>query len=219
MDNLKRHKRHLSAPWRKKNIKLRSLQHDTSYRTLHIFYIFQVPYLNCYKRSTMHPANGGTTTTTTETPHAAMSWTACYDDGCFVHLHEKQAAYFPRHKIRGQPQRKSKKVRWGETIEEPKIHHEVGTFVVQLQEEMLRMADEIGRLKQETRELKKRVVMAAEAARKAEIEKERRGYEKLEVQIQFRTLATAVAKLAKQVDNDPEYAEFVGYVDPPKEEE
>ena len=168
----------------------------------------------------MHPANGETnTTTTTETPHAAMSWTACYDDGCFVHLHEKQAAYFPRHTIRRQPQRKGKKVRWGETIEEPKIHHEVGTFVVQLQEEMLRMADEIGRLKQESRELKKRVVLAEEAARKAEVEKERRGYEKLDVQIQFRTLATAVAKLAKQIDNDPDYAEFVGYVDPPKKDE
>ena len=46
--------------------------------------------------------------------------------------------------------------------------------------------------------------MAVDAARKAEIEKERRGYEKLDVQIQFRTLATAVAKLAKQVDNDAE---------------
>ena len=76
------------------------------------------------------------------------------------------------------------------------------------------MADEIGLLKKENRELKRRVVMAEDAARKAEIEKERQGYEKLEVQIQFRTLATAVAKLAKQVDNDAEYAEFVGYVTP-----
>ena len=56
--------------------------------------------------------------------------------------------------------------------------------------------------------------MAEDAARKAEIEKECRGYEKLDVQIQFRTLATAVAKLVKQVDNDAEYAEFVGYVTP-----
>ena len=90
----------------------------------------------------------------------------------------------------------------------------MGTFVVQLQEEMLRMADEIGLLKKENRELKRRVVMAEDAARKAEIEKERRGYEKLDVQIQFRTLATAVSKLAKQVDNDAEYVEFVGYVTP-----
>ena len=85
---------------------------------------------------------------------------------------------------------------------------------MQLQEEMLRMANEIGRLKQENREMKKRVVMAEEAARKAEIEKEHRGYEKLDVQIQFGTLATVVAKLAKQVDDDTEYAEFVGYVMP-----
>ena len=85
---------------------------------------------------------------------------------------------------------------------------------MQLQEEMLRMADEIDRLKQENREMRKRVVMAEEAAQKAEIEKERRGYEKLDVQIQFRTLATAVAKLAKQVDDEADYAKFVGYVMP-----
>ena len=90
----------------------------------------------------------------------------------------------------------------------------MGTFVVQLQEEMLRMADEIGSLKQENREMKKGVVMAEVVARKAEIEKERQGYEKLDVQIQFGTLATAVAKLAKQVDNDADSAEFVGYVTP-----
>ena len=130
----------------------------------------------------MHPANGETSTTTTiETPHAAMSWTACYDDGCWVHLSDKQAAYFPRPTTRRQPNRKGKKLRWGEPVEEPKIHHEVGTFVVQLQEEMLRMADEIGRLKQENREMKKRAVMAEEDARNAEKEKERRGYEKLDV--------------------------------------
>ena len=168
----------------------------------------------------MHPANGETTTTTTtETPHAAMSWTACYDDGCFVHLHEKQGAYFPRQTTRRQPQRKGKKLRWGETIEEPKIHHEVGTFVVQLQEEMLRMADEIGRLKQENRELKKRVVMAEEAARRAEIEKEKGRYERLDLQIRFRTLATTMAEMAKTIDNDPDYAEFIGYVDPPRKNE
>ena len=85
---------------------------------------------------------------------------------------------------------------------------------MQLQEEMLRMADEIGRLKQENREMKKRVVMAEEAARKAEIEKAQRGYEQLDVQFQFRTLVTAVAKLAKQVDEDADYAEFVDYVMP-----
>ena len=168
----------------------------------------------------MHLANGETSTTTTnETPHAAMSWTACYDDGCFVHLSDKQGAYFPRQTTRRQPQRKGKKTRWGEPLEEPRVNHEVGQFIVDLQEEMLRMADEIGLLKNENRELKKRVVRAEDAARKAGIEKKRRGYEKLDVQIEFRTLAMAVAKLAKQVDNDPDYAEFVGYVNPPKKDE
>ena len=76
------------------------------------------------------------------------------------------------------------------------------------------MADEIGRLKQENREMKKRVVMAEEAARRADIVQERHRYEKLDVQIEFLTLATAVAKLAKQVDDDADYAEFVGYVTP-----
>ena len=90
----------------------------------------------------------------------------------------------------------------------------MGTFVVQLQQEMLRMAVEIGRVKQENPEKKKRVLIAEEAARKAGIENERRGYEKLDVQIQFWTLATAVAKLAKQVYDDADYAEFLGYVTP-----
>ena len=119
----------------------------------------------------MRPANGEESTTA-KTPHAAMSWTACFDDGCFVHLSDKQWAYFPRQTTRRQPNRKGKKLHWGEPVEEPRIHHEVGTFVVQLQEERLRMANEIGRLKQENREMKKRVVMAEEAVRKAEIEKE-----------------------------------------------
>ena len=28
--------------------------------------------------------------------HAGMSWTACYDDRCFVHLSEKQGQWFPK---------------------------------------------------------------------------------------------------------------------------
>ena len=31
-----------------------------------------------------------------EVEHAGMSWTACYDDGCFVHLSEKQGRWFPK---------------------------------------------------------------------------------------------------------------------------
>ena len=28
--------------------------------------------------------------------HAGLSWTACYDDGCFVHLSEKQGRWYPK---------------------------------------------------------------------------------------------------------------------------
>ena len=31
-----------------------------------------------------------------EVEHASKSWTACYDDGCFVHLSEKQGRWFPK---------------------------------------------------------------------------------------------------------------------------
>jgi hypothetical protein len=31
-----------------------------------------------------------------EVEHNSMSWTACYDDGCFVHLSEKQGRWFPK---------------------------------------------------------------------------------------------------------------------------
>ena len=160
-EQLERHKGSPIGTSKERNIKLRSLEHNTFLpHAKNIFYTFQnlLPQLLRTKEE-MHPANGETSTTaTTETPHAAMSWTACFDDGCLVHLSDKQGAYFPRQTTRRQPNRKGKKLRWGEPVEEPKIHHEVGTFVVQLQEEMLRMADEIGRLKQENREMKKRVV-------------------------------------------------------------
>jgi len=64
------------------------------------------------------------------------------------------------------------------------------------------MADTIGHLKQETWKMKKRVVMVEVAAWKAEIEKERRESEKMDIQFQFRTQATAVAKMAKQDDKE-----------------
>src|SRR5712691_4601541 len=33
----------------------------------------------------------------TPNPHAALSWTACYDDGCNTHLGEKQGAgWYPK---------------------------------------------------------------------------------------------------------------------------
>ena len=96
-EQLERHKGSPIGTLKERNIKLRSLEHDTFLpHAKNIFYTFQVFYPNQYERR-MHPANGETsTTTTTETPHAAISWTACYDDGCWVHLSDKQAAYFPR---------------------------------------------------------------------------------------------------------------------------
>ena len=133
-----------------------------------------------------------------------------------MHLHDKQGAYILRQIIQKQPQGKCKKRCWGEKIEEPKINNEMGIFVVQLQEEMWMIVDVIGQRKQEGWELKKRVMMAEEAARKAEIEKEKERYERLDLQIGFQTLVTTMAEMAKPIDNDPDYAEFGGYVDPPK---
>ena len=31
-----------------------------------------------------------------EVEHASMSWTACYDDRCFMHLSEKEGQWFPK---------------------------------------------------------------------------------------------------------------------------
>ena len=62
-----------------------------------------------------------------------------------------------------------------------------------LEEEMLRMADEICLFKRENRELNKRVLMAEDDARKTDLEEEPRGYKMLDAKIQFRTLVTAVA--------------------------
>ena len=121
----------------------------------------------------MQPVNEEiSTTTTTETSHVAMISTACYDVGCLVHLSDKQEAYVPCQSTQRQPECKGKKTRWGEPLKEPRVHNEVRQYIVDLQEEMLSMADEVGLLKSENRELKKRVVMAEDASRKTEIEKE-----------------------------------------------
>ena len=71
------------------------------------------------------------------------------------------------------------------------------------------MPDEMGLLRKKNRELKRTVATARDAARMAQIEKERQGSKKLDVQIQFRTLATPRAILAKNVDNNTDYTEFV----------
>ena len=110
-EKLGRHKRSPIGTLKERTIKLRSLEHDTPYLTLHTFYTFSNLLLRPLRR--MHPANGETSTTTTktETPHAAMSWTACFDDGCLVHLSDKQGAYFPQKTTRRQPNQKGKKLR------------------------------------------------------------------------------------------------------------
>jgi len=54
-----------------------------------------------------------------------------------------------------------------------------------LQEEMLRMAEELGRLKEENGGVKKRVVLAQDSARKAGIEARQRAYESVELKIRI----------------------------------
>jgi len=82
-------------------------------------------------------------------------------------------------------------------------------MVDDLQEEMLRMSEEIGSLKEENRGLKKRVVLAKDAARKAGIEGRRRAYEKVELQIRIQRAMAETEALVKEIDRDNEYAEVV----------
>ena len=42
-----------------------------------------------------------------EVEHASMSWTACYDDGCFVHLSEKQGRWYPQEQKKNTLSRKT----------------------------------------------------------------------------------------------------------------
>src|SRR5207302_1545716 len=111
--------------------------------------------------------------------HNAPSWMDCYNDGYLVHQSEKQGTrYFPKapRPQRQQPQRRGKKLRWGETRQEPKGYNDVGQFVVDLQEEAIKRAEEMARLRQENREMKKRVVVAEETARKAGVEMRRMAF-------------------------------------------
>jgi len=162
-----------------------------------------------------YPTQNGessTTTTSSNTAHAALNWTGCYDDGCFVHLGEKQGSgYYPRQPRREQPRRKAKTLRWGEPV-----HHDVGDFVVDLQERMVVMMEEIDSLRAENREMKKRVVMAEEAVRRGGIENRRRAFEKLELLTRTRSVTNEVAKMAQSIDNDNEFAEFIGISTPPE---
>ena len=92
------------------------------------------------------PSNGESSTT----PYAAMYWSACFEDRCDVHLRDKEeAGWWPQQPRRQQPRRAAQKVYWGEPAAPAERHHEAGKLVDDLQEEILRMAEELGRLKEE----------------------------------------------------------------------
>jgi len=77
------------------------------------------------------------------------------------------------------------------------------------------MAEEMGRLKEENRGQKKRVVLAEYLVQKAGIEARRRAYENIELKIRVRRAVSEVAALVREIDHDDEYSEAVGL--PPKE--
>ena len=77
------------------------------------------------------------------------------------------------------------------------------------------MAEEMGRLKEESRGLKKRVVLADDSARKAGIEARRRAYENVKLKIRVRRAVSEAAALVREIDHNDEYSEAVRL--PPKE--
>ena len=100
-----------------------------------------------------------------------MHWSACYGDDGDVHKDNKEeSGWWPKQPRQHQPRQAAKKVRWGEPARPEEQHHEAGKLVDDIQEEMLRMAEEVGGLKEENQGLKKRVVLAEDSARKAGIE-------------------------------------------------
>jgi len=159
------------------------------------------------------PSNGEPSTT----PHAAMHWSACFEDRYDVHLrHKEGAGWWPKQDQRNQPPRVAKKVRWGEPATPEEQHHEAEKLVDDLLEEMLRMAEDLGRLKKENRGLKKQVVLAEDWPRKAGIEARRRAYENVELKIRVRRGVSEAAAVVKEIDHDDEYSEAVGL--PPKQQ-
>jgi len=158
------------------------------------------------------PSNGEPSTT----PHAAMHWSACFEDRCDVHLRDKEGAnWWPKQPRRNQPRRAAKTVRWGVPATPEEQHHQAGKLVDDLQEQKLRMAEEMGRLKEESRGLKKRVVLADDSARKAGIEARRRAYENVKLKIRVRRAVSEAAALVREIDHNDEYSEAVRL--PPKE--
>ena len=145
-----------------------------------------------------------------------MHWSACFEDRCDVHLRDKEgASWWPKQPQQNQPRRAAKKVRWREPAAPEEQHDEAGKLVDDLQEEVLTMAEVLGRLKEENRGRKKRVVLAEDSARKAGIEARRRAYENVELKIRVGQAVSEVAAPVREIDHDNEYCEAVGL--PPKE--
>ena len=106
-------------------------------------------------------------------------------------------------------------MRWGEPTAPAEPHHQAGKLVDDLQEEMLRMAEGLGHLKEENRGLKKRVGLAEDSARNAGIKARRQGYENVELKIRVGRAVGEGAALVREIDHDDEYSEAVGL--PPRE--
>jgi len=105
-----------------------------------------------------------------------MHMSACFEDRCDVHLRAKEGAgSWPKQPRRNQQAQAAKQVGWCEPATPEEQHHKAGKLVDDHQEEMLRIAEERGRLKEENRGLKKRVVLAEDTATKAGIEARERG--------------------------------------------
>ena len=147
------------------------------------------------------PSKGEPSTTN----HAAMHWSAFFEDKCDVHKRDKEGAnWWPKQPKRHQPRQAAKKVRWGEPATPEERHHEAGKLVNDLQEEMWRMAEELNRLKEENRGLKKRVVIVEVSARKAGIEARWRAYERVELKIWIRRAVSEAASLVREIHHDDE---------------
>jgi len=141
------------------------------------------------------------------TPHAAMHWSACFNDRCDVHLRDKEGAnWFPKQPRRNQPRQQAKKVHWGEPAGLGNKYDDMAKFVEELQERMERMEKEMGDLRDENRSYKRRCVVAEESARKAGIEARRRAYDNVELKIRVRRAMSEAVALVRELDRDSEYS-------------
>jgi len=92
------------------------------------------------------PANAPTT------PHAAMQWSASFNDRCDEHLRDKEGAnWFPKQPRRNQLRGQAKKVHWGEPAGLGNKYGDMAKVVEELQERMERMEKEMGDLRDENR--------------------------------------------------------------------